>query len=212
MKPDRNITELHMAKALSHPLRMRILAVLDERVASPKAIALEIGASLGVVSYHVRTLLKLGLLELVDTQPRRGATEHFYRAIARPVLTDEAWSQMPTLVKKGMVGAALNNISEQVNAASLAGGFERDDAHLTRSPLVLDVQGYNEVAVRLEKLLVDLERIGEAAEKRLKKADHADEVRATAVLMLFETAEPEPAKVSPRTPARRSRTRSHTGR
>jgi hypothetical protein len=35
------------------------------------------------VSYPARTLLDLGMIELVDTKPHRGAVEHYYRALWR---------------------------------------------------------------------------------------------------------------------------------
>lgn len=63
-----------------HPTQVRILEALSRnRAASPKQLTDEFGDKLGNVSYHVRILAGAGLLELVDTQPRRGAVEHFYR-------------------------------------------------------------------------------------------------------------------------------------
>jgi DNA-binding transcriptional ArsR family regulator len=177
-----------MAKALAHPLRVRILGLLDDRVASPNEIANEIGGSLGVVSYHVRTLVQLGFLELVGKRQRRGATEHYYRAISRPVVTSEAWEKMPSVVKKAMVGATLGHVSDLVNLAAHSGGFEHADAHLTRSALVLDHRGFKEVAARLDQLLRDLDRIRDDAQRRLANGQVSKEIRATAVLMLFETA------------------------
>ena len=41
----------------------------------------------GTVAYHVRTLLQLGLIELVDETRVRGAVEHHYRAVPRPTVT-----------------------------------------------------------------------------------------------------------------------------
>jgi DNA-binding transcriptional ArsR family regulator len=70
-----------VVKALSHPLRVRILSILGARVASPTQLAEETGEPLGNVSYHVRTLAGLGLIELVSTVPRRGVLEHRYRAV-----------------------------------------------------------------------------------------------------------------------------------
>lgn len=177
-----------MAKALAHPLRVRILGLLDDRVASPNEIANEIGASLGVVSYHVRTLVQLGFLELVGKRQRRGATEHYYRAISRPVVTSEAWEKMPSVVKKAMVGATLGHVSDLVNLAAHSGGFEHADSHLTRSALVLDHEGFKEVATRLDELLSDLDRIRSEAQKRLANGNAGPEIRATAVFMLFESA------------------------
>src|SRR3954452_8694347 len=83
---DGRSSEARIAKALAHPLRARILQRLGERVASPGDLAVELEAPLGVVSYHVRMLRDYDCVELVRTEPRRGALQHFYRATARPVL------------------------------------------------------------------------------------------------------------------------------
>ena len=82
-------------KALSHPLRVRILALLQERTASPRELAEWLDATLGTVSYHVRTLHESGVLELESTRPRRGAVEHFY------VLADDARLQAMVNAMRG---------------------------------------------------------------------------------------------------------------
>lgn len=73
---------IEVAKAFSHPLRYRIMRYLwsevDGGVASPTAMAEEFAEPLGNVSYHVKTLLGLGMIDLFETKPRRGALEHFY--------------------------------------------------------------------------------------------------------------------------------------
>ena len=68
-------------KVVSHPLRLRMLAVLRERVASPSDLAGELDEPIGNVSYHMRTLADFGAVELVRTEPRRGAVEHYYQAV-----------------------------------------------------------------------------------------------------------------------------------
>jgi DNA-binding transcriptional ArsR family regulator len=200
LKPDRDITDPRVAKALAHPLRVRILAVLDDRTASPSEISAELGAPLGVVSYHVRHLARNGFLKLVRKKQRRGAIEHYYRAESRPVLTSEAWSEVPGIVKKALVDAAVSQVAASVSAAVGAGGFERGDAHITRSPLVLDEQAFSEVASKLDGLLEEFERIGTEAEARLAAADHEGQIKATAVLMLFEG--PETPALRPPAPVR----------
>src|SRR5215211_3459933 len=72
-----------LARALSHPLRLKLLAALNEGVASPNQLANRLGEPLANVSYHVRILLDLDCIELVETAQRRGAIEHFYRALAQ---------------------------------------------------------------------------------------------------------------------------------
>ena len=75
-RPPGETSEARIAKALAHPLRARILQRLGERVASPGDLATELGAPLGVVSYHVRMLRDYDCVELVRTEPRRGALQH----------------------------------------------------------------------------------------------------------------------------------------
>lgn len=77
-----------VAKALSHPLRARLLTLLVTE-SSPSDLALIVGEPLGNVSYHVRELDRLGCIELVRTTPRRGALEHHYRARVRAHLSFE---------------------------------------------------------------------------------------------------------------------------
>ena len=198
MTPDRDITDPQLAKALAHPLRVAILGELEERTASPSDLAGTLDAPLGVVSYHVRRLAQLGLVKLVDTRPRRGAIEHYYRAEERPVITSDAWGQVPAIVKHAMVRSTLSQLSDVVNRAAQSGGFDRSESHMTRSPVVLDSQGYSELAGKLDQLVKEIERIGAAAAKRLAKGDHQDEIQATAVLMLFESA---PAEAQAHAPA-----------
>ena len=64
MPPPRTIEDPRFVKAMSHPLRVRILARLAERTASPNELAEWLDAPLGTVAYHVRTLRRLGLIEL----------------------------------------------------------------------------------------------------------------------------------------------------
>ena len=56
MKPITNIDDPRYVKALSHPLRVRILAMLRERTASPSQLSRWLGATLGTTAYHVRSL------------------------------------------------------------------------------------------------------------------------------------------------------------
>jgi hypothetical protein len=81
MAPHPISIDQRLAKALSSPLRASALALIAEGVASPKAIADELGLDVRGVAYHVRVLRKLGCIELAETKQRRGAIEHIYRVV-----------------------------------------------------------------------------------------------------------------------------------
>jgi DNA-binding transcriptional ArsR family regulator len=75
-------------RALAHPLRVRILELARQHdEVSPVDLTAELGAPLGVVSYHVRALAQAGLLELCGRSFHRGAVKHHYRVTERVGMT-----------------------------------------------------------------------------------------------------------------------------
>ena len=181
------IDDPRYVKALSHPLRVRILAMLQERTASPVELADWLGARLGTVAYHVRTLHQLGLIDLVDETRVRGAVAHHYRAKERPQITDEAWSQASPMAKQAAVGATLQTIDEYARASAAAGGFDRGDAHLSRYVMELDEQGWRELSRACADLVGRIDEIEEDARERIKRDPHREGTTLAGVaLLLFE--------------------------
>src|SRR3954453_3570356 len=133
-----------LLKAISHPLRHRLLSMLDGRTASPNELARELGMPLGRGSYHIRLLADLGAIELVDTQPRRGALEHFYRAVTTAWFGEGDWAQLPRTARRGILGHNLQQIFDWVSVAAESGGFEQPGSEVLRAPLTLDAQGREE--------------------------------------------------------------------
>jgi predicted transcriptional regulator len=162
--------------------------MLDEGVMSPSDVAEQLDVPIGNVSYHVRQLANLGLIKLVREAPRRGAVEHYYTAVARPLITDKAWRDAPEIVREAMVGAALEEAASAVNAAAVAGGFNRDGAHVSRIPSPVDEQSWKEISKELEATMKRVRKIAEAGQARVKKSSHEDETHATVVMMFFEDA------------------------
>jgi len=210
----KQITEIddpRLVKALAHPLRIHILRVLQDRVASPSELAEEVSAPLGNVSYHVRFLARVGLLDLVDTRPRRGALEHYYRARSKVRITDKAWAQVPDIVKNAMAGASLDQIVRYIGAGASIGGFEHKESQVNRTPLTLDKKGFAELAAAVRELLKRADQIERDSAERIA-SNHSDgELSTGLVTMLFEAPPPEAGlltpeeKVRPRTKRRRTR-------
>src|SRR6478672_4583111 len=113
-----------LIRAMGNPLRQRILLLLNKRVASPSELSKELEEPLGNVSYHVRILVQCDAIELVKTEPVRGALEHFYRATIRTHFDDENWTELPESVRSALFGQTLRQIWTHVAKASEAGGFE----------------------------------------------------------------------------------------
>lgn len=161
-----------VAKAFAHPLRVQILIILNEKVASPNMLAQQLDQSLNLVAYHVRVLEKYDCIELVDTKQRRGATEHFYRATRRQFLSDDEWSRMPTSLRPGMAGAMLKTVFEDIEVASKSGTLDQvEDIHLSRTPMVVDKQGWEDVSTLLKGALDRLLEIQAEASERIAAGD-----------------------------------------
>src|SRR5215217_839059 len=172
-RPSLDLVDPRIAKALSHPMRARILGILDERVAN--------------VSYHVRALLDLGCIELVDTAQRRGAIEHYYRAIVRPFFSDSDWKRLPRSGRQAISDTALKLVWQELHDAITAGTFDsRPDRHLTHTPMTLDEQGWEEMAKLLTRAFSDAGKIASRSEARLKKSQEAG-IPTKLVLMQFES-------------------------
>lgn len=186
MASPRAITDPDIAKALAHPLRMRLLTLLEEGTASPTELASVTGASLPRVSYHVRRLAAAGLIELVRTQQRRGAVEHYYAAVTPPEISEEAWAPLPKIVKHAVATAHLDHIRDEINAAVAHDGFARDDVHISRYALVLDEEGWRQLAQRMEALIDEIRDIAIQSEGRLGKNGRDGAIEAMSINMLFE--------------------------
>ena len=172
---------------MSHPLRVRILAMLDERKASPNQLAGWLGASLGTVAYHVRTLEQLGLIDLVDETRVRGAVEHHYRARARPNVTVEGWAKAPPIAKQAAVGSSLDVIGEYARVSAAAGGFDRAEAQLRRVLLKLDAKGFEQLSKACDKLVEQAQKIEASAAERIARNPHADGIAEAGMgVLLFE--------------------------
>lgn len=180
-----------LAKALAHPLRVRILSSLHKGVSSPNQLSQELDEPLGNVSYHVKTLLEFECVELVKTEPRRGAVEHFYRATDRAFFSASDWDKIPASARKGISGSILETVGNDATQALLAGTIDaRKDSHVSRTPLVLDDQAWSDVTALLADTVNKALEIQDEAAKRLGKGDAAINTK----LAVFHFESPQESK------------------
>jgi DNA-binding transcriptional ArsR family regulator len=175
-----------LVKALAHPLRVEILTILNERMASPNELSKQLEEGLSQVSYHVKVLKDFECIEMVKTEPRRGAVEHYYRATARAFLTDPDWKTLPDSVKPGVSASVVQIILDEVAGAIKGGTFDaREDRHLSWTPGLVDEQGWNESVDLANETLDRAIAIQSASAKRLAKSSE-EGIPAITVLMNFE--------------------------
>lgn len=183
----REVIDPKLAKALAHPLRVQILGILNERIASPNQIAKELGEPLGNISYHVKVLLDYDCAELVRREPRRGAIEHFYRATKRAYFNHPEWMTLPPSAKQGIERTILEAIGKDVSEALAEGTLaERGDSHLSRTPMVVDEQGWQDLATLLDGTLDQVLEIQAEVDNRLAKGG-SDGIRAKVEILHFKS-------------------------
>jgi DNA-binding transcriptional ArsR family regulator len=186
-----------LVKALGHPVRNDALSILNERVASPNEIAKELGEHVGHVSYHIKVLKECECIELVDTAPRRGAVEHYYRATARAFLDVEEWSALPLSIRTGLTSSLLQTLINDASEALKSGTFDaRDDRHFSWTPMLVDEDGWGELAELLEGALEGVFEIQQASSARLAAAD-AEGIPVSVAMLGFEAAAPHKQRVAP---------------
>jgi len=172
-------------KALSHPLRVRMLTLLNQKVSSPSELAEELDEPLGNVSYHMRFLADLKMVKLVRTEPRRGAVEHYYEALEPPLISDDDWAQLPVALRRSLSDSTLSDIARDLKGAAEEGGFDRENIHVSRVALMLDERGWDELSRVLSEVLQRARSIQEQSNKRRKGAENGV-IPTALVLMQFE--------------------------
>ncbi len=188
-----NLIDPRALKAQSHPVRSEILNILSEGPNSPSRMhrRMEVG-SLQVVCHHVKILREVGLIELVRIKQRGNRKEHIYRATKRQYFTLEEWLAVEPRFRDPVIGTILRQISEDTGRAAAEGRFsEIPDSHLSRSPIELDAQGWEEVVEALEAALESVLEAHARSKERTRVSGEALMV-ARVVMMQFPIGRQDP--------------------
>ncbi len=176
-------------RALGHPLRVKILEVVQLRKASPSELTDLLQAPLGNVAYHVRVLEKCGCIEQVATARRRGAVEHYFRARPRSYIGHQDWRKVPKSLRDAVTGASLGTFFDKAADALEAGTMDaRDDTTLNWMPMAVDEAGWAEVTAVFEAVTNRLEAIHELCRRRMEK----NEEESKALVVGMAAFEPAP--------------------
>ena len=189
MKRDRSeVIDQRLVRALAHPLRVKILEILTERVTSPNRLSGDLDAGLSHVAYHTRALDKCGCLELVDTAKRRGATEHFYKASPNSFISDRIWRRVPRALLGGVSGATLQSFMDRAVAALEAGTIDsREDTTLYWMPVQLDEEGWDRVTATMEETVNKVLAAEAESKQRLARRKGRGAISAIIGVASFET-------------------------
>jgi DNA-binding transcriptional ArsR family regulator len=179
--------ETTLAAIVAHPTRARCFVILAERTASPVEIAQEIGKDVGHVGYHVRKLQEMKLIELVDERPVRGAVEHFYRAIARPMVNEAELAEQSIEEREPFTRYIL-----QLHIADIARAMDehtfdaRPNRWILRTPMLVDEEGFEELSALHAELYERTMDIQARSDERRTGTDD-EGISTMSATMFFET-------------------------
>jgi DNA-binding transcriptional ArsR family regulator len=143
-----------LAKAMSHPVRLRLLGMLNDGIASPKELAERVGEPLDNIAYHMRVLARLGCIELVRTERRRGATAHYYRALTRAFIDSQGSADLELEARTAISATVLEDAFRLAFEATARGTFDsRTDRHLALMHLRLTEAGWSRVNAMLDEVI-----------------------------------------------------------
>jgi hypothetical protein len=153
---------------LKHPARVRILEVINEAPMSP--IRFLEG---GYADREFKSKLqKAGLIEVIESIPRRGAMEHIYRGCSRVFYTNEEFDKLSFRERAMLSRTSFQGLVARTDRAIAQGTFDnRTNRQLTWRAMHLDEDGWQEMADHLNEAFAKAEAIRKAAAERIREDD-----------------------------------------
>jgi AraC-like DNA-binding protein len=179
------------ATVLAHPLRVRVLEILNERDMSPIEFCREGFApenmDVSHVAYHFRELAEYGCLTVIEEKKRRGSIEHVYSGIGRAFFSDRQWSEIETEERARISKTVFQGLLARVEGALMAETFDSfEDRHMSWIAMKLDAHGWREMTTTLAAAFSEVEQIRTDAEARLARSGE-EPIPSTCAILGFES-------------------------
>jgi DNA-binding transcriptional ArsR family regulator len=179
-----------VCEALKHPIRVRILEALCEGDISPVQFLRQgllppgfdfegdYKNAIAHISYHFKKLREADCVVLVETRPRRGASEHIYRSKMLALHTDEDFEALTHEQRVQISRSTLQMLIAKADGAIYHGTFDkRVDRHLSWVPLELDEEGWEELRDLQAETLERAQGIKAAAiARKHQRSENGEEV------------------------------------
>ena len=80
------LRDLESIKAIAHPRRIDILKAFEKEPLSAKQLSQMLDEPHAKINYHIKTLYKVGILELVEEKIKSGIVEKYYYPTAKNIM------------------------------------------------------------------------------------------------------------------------------
>lgn len=115
---DLTITTAAQLRALSDPLRERILGVIQHQPRTAKQLATLLGASTGSIGHQLRVLEKAGLAQIVARRVTHGIIAKYYTRTAHMFVFNDDTPSMRIAHSVGIVQIGISDLREYENERS----------------------------------------------------------------------------------------------
>jgi DNA-binding transcriptional ArsR family regulator len=166
VEAEEKLADRWFVKALSHPVRVEILELLNEREASPVEMKRLLGGTLNLINYHLKVLVDCGCVEVFRTEPVRGAVKHYYRAVPRSFFGHPDLRQVPASIRGGATEMSLRSFSKAFRRAAESGHVDSEEAILSWMSLAVDELGREKAIELSETVLKGYELIAKQSRER----------------------------------------------
>jgi DNA-binding transcriptional ArsR family regulator len=171
---------------MTNPVRFNLAAALAEEPMSAADLARKTEIPVEKVRYHLRALVKDGVVETREETPRRGVMERLYVAARDLIVDDEDIASLPTKQRQRIAAVILGRSLKEASAAMVSGPLSsRPNQHCVRVPLEVDEQGWSELAEIHSELFQRILSVKAEARKRLEGVSTAA-IRATSTIFFYE--------------------------
>jgi DNA-binding transcriptional ArsR family regulator len=166
--------DLNLSRALSNPLRVRIVCALEEGKAAPRDLASDLGEDLVRISYHLAILVRARCIRVAVTRRHRGAVEQIYELTPVAASGHVTRRHVPAGIRGHASAPILQELMDRGVAALEAGTLDRDEkSRLSCMPLELDAQGWKQVMEIMDETLERVSAVHEASAHRLRGIERA---------------------------------------
>jgi hypothetical protein len=175
-------------RLLKNPAQLAALVFLLDGPASKSDVAKELGVPVKKADYDVRQLDRMGLVEPVGTELRRGIQTTIFRAVMRPIWSNAEWAELSQDERERYVLWTYQLVLRDTVTAWYAKTFQaRVESHSSRSPLRVDEQGWIRLNEILDTALKDASEVEVESVERARLAnDESKLLNVRAAMFCFE--------------------------
>ena len=174
-KAARRELEYRLGRAMAHPVRVKVLEMLNEEPAAPVEISKKLDVPLSNLSYHFRTLLELGCIESIQAEQVRGSIKTTYKSKVDLLWGDLCFSGMNAKARSAITTTTLANCASRISDALWEKTYDaRSDLHLSFQTGLVDEDGFDEIAALTSSLMNRFRRSSRSAPRSLPRRPTMD--------------------------------------